>query len=61
MVTFMAPKTPTQIRIRPETRHEIDRICQERGWTITEAIDRIVRKFQAKEEKDQPDESTAAA
>lgn len=54
MVTFMSQQAPTQIRVRPETRQAIDRICQERGWTITEAIDRAVKAFQKGESKPKP-------
>lgn len=41
----MPDETKTQIRIRPETRGNLDSVCAVKGWTLTEAADRAVSRL----------------
>lgn len=39
------------IQLRPETRILLEQICDDRGWSFSEAAERIVNKYLFGEEK----------
>lgn len=47
-------KPKTQIRIKPSTRPRLESIRKVKGWSFTEAIDRITEDFIASGMKERP-------
>lgn len=36
---------PLKLPVRPETRDVYDRVCDIKGWSLTEAVDRCIRRM----------------